>query len=84
MLRISWTSHITSIDVLEKIGVKETHIHENRKCFAGHIMRNTSGHYDTLLVTVEGSLEGKRGRGRPIRTWFDDPETGLARNDKTR
>ena len=38
----------------------------------GHIMRNASGHYDTLLRTIEGRLEGKRGRGRPRRTWVDD------------
>ena len=40
--------------------------------YAGHIMRNTSGHYDTLLTTIEGRLEGKRGRGRPRRTRVDD------------
>ena len=40
--------------------------------YAGYIMRNTSGHYDTLLRTIEGRLEGKRGRGRPRRTWVDD------------
>ena len=78
MLRISWTSHTTNIDVLQKIGVKETTMSlmnnlKNRKMsYAGHIMRNTSGHYDTLLTTLEGRLEGKRGRGRPRRTWVDD------------
>ena len=25
-----------------------------------NIMRNTSGHYDTLLTTIEGILQGKR------------------------
>ena len=46
---------------------------KNRKLsYAGHIMRNTSGHYDTLLTTIEGRLNGKRGRGRPRRTWVDD------------
>ena len=29
-------------------------------------------HYDTLLTTIEGRLEGKRGRGRPRRTCVDD------------
>ena len=29
-------------------------------------------HYDTLLTTIEGRLEGKRGRGRPRRTWVAD------------
>ena len=76
MLRISWTSHTTNIDVLQKIGVKETTMLNNLKhrklSYAGHIMRNTSGHYDTLLTTIEGRLEGKRGRGRPRRTRVDD------------
>ena len=30
---------------------------KNRKLsYAGHIMRNTSGNYDTLLRTIEGRL----------------------------
>ena len=28
--------------------------------------------FDTLLTTIEGRLEGNRGRGRPRRTWVDD------------
>ena len=76
MLRISWTSHTTNIDVLQKIGVKETTMLNNlanRKLYyAGHILRNTSGHYDTLMTTIEGRLEGRRGRGGPRRTWVDD------------
>ena len=49
-----------------------------------NITRNTSGHYDTLLTTIEGRLEGKRGRGRPRRTWVDDIRewTGSKRYDE--
>ena len=78
MLRISWTSHTTNITVgvVQKTGVSETTMLNNLKnrklSYAGHIMRNTSGHYDTQLTTIEGRLEGKRGRGRPRRTWVDD------------
>ena len=72
MLRISWTSHTTNIDVLQKIGVKETAmlntLKDRKLSYAGHIMRNTSGYYDTLLTTIEGRLSGERGRGRPIKT----------------
>ena len=88
MLRISWTSHTTNIDVLQKIGVKETTMLNNLKnrklSYAGHIMRNSSGHYDTLLTTIEGRLEGKRGRGRPRLTWVDDLRdwTGSKRYDQ--
>ena len=72
MLRISWTSRTTNRDVLQKIGVKETTMKNRKLSYAGHIMRTTSGHYDTLLTTIEGRLNGKRGRGRPRRTWVDD------------
>ena len=88
MLRISWTSHTTNIDVQQKIGVKETTMLNtltNRKLSYGvHIMRNTSGHYDSLLTTIEGRLNGKRGRGRPRRTWVDDLKdwTGSKRYEK--
>ena len=88
MLRISWTSHTTNIDVLQKMGVKETTMLNNLKdrklSYAGHIMRNTSGHYDTLLTTIEGRLAGKRGTGIPRRTWVDDIRewTGSKRYDQ--
>ena len=58
---------------------------ENRNLsYAGHIMRNTSRHYDTLLRTIEGRREDKRGRGRSTRTWVDDLRdwTGLKRYDQ--
>ena len=47
-------------------------------------MRNISGHYDTLLRTIEGRLEGKRGRVRPRGTWVDDIRdwTGSKRYDQ--
>ena len=80
MLRISLSYRTTNIDELQKIGVTETTILnnlENRNLsYAGHIMRNTSGHYDILLPTIEGRREGKRGRGRPRRTWVDDLRDG--------
>ena len=30
--------------------------------YAGHIMRNTSGHYDTLLTTIEGTPERQKSK----------------------
>ena len=71
-----WWSYKRDSTVLQKIGVNETTMLktlENRKLsYAGHIMRNTSGHYNTLLTTIEGRLNGTRGRVRPRRTWVDD------------
>ena len=100
MSSISWTSHTTNIDVLQKIERSnglDTALYKNylylfmlnnlkhrKLSYAGHIMRNTSGHYDALLTTIEGRLEGKRGRGRPRRRWVDDIRewTGLKRFDQ--
>ena len=54
------TSHTTNIGVLQNIGVKETTMINNLKTrqmsYAGHIMRNTAWHYDTVLRTIEGIL----------------------------
>ena len=81
-------SHTTNIDVLQKIGATETTMLNNLKnrtlSYADHIMRNTPGHYDTLLTTIEGRLYGKRRRGRPRRTWVDDLRdwTGSKRYDQ--
>ena len=73
ILIISWTPHATNIDVLQKIGVKETtmlnNLNNRKLPYAGHIMRNTSGHYNTLLTTIEGRMEGKRGRGDQDEQW---------------
>ena len=69
-------SHTTNSDVLQKIAIKKTTMLNNLKnrklYYAGRIMRNTSGHYDILLTTIERGMEDKRGRGRPRRIWVDD------------
>ncbi len=72
----TWTfsraiDHKINSSVLRTICVKETTMLNDLKT-AGHIMTNTSGHRDTLLATIEGIREGKRGRRRPRRTWVDD------------
>ena len=65
MLRITWTSYTANIDALQKIGAKETTTINNLKIrkmsYAGHIMGYTSGHYDTLLRTIEGKAKEEEG-----------------------
>ena len=88
MVRISGTFHTINIVELQKNCVKETTMKINLKTrnmsYAGHIMTDLSGHYDTLLRVIEGRLEGKLGRGRPTRTWVDDLKdwTGSKRYDQ--
>ena len=68
----------------EGITVVHNYLKNRKMSYAGRIMRNTSGHYDTLLTTIEGRLDGKRGRGRPRQTWVDDLRdwTGSKRFDQ--
>ena len=53
--------------------------------YAGHIMRNTSGHYDTLLRTIDGRRQGKRGKGEHGLNWHEmmqpDKETRALRRN---
>ena len=67
MLSTGWTSHTTHIDILQEIGLKETiminKLNNINRSYASHAMINTSGNYYTLLRTIEGRWEGKRGRG---------------------
>ncbi len=60
--------------LLRKIGVKDTMLNnlKNGKLSCGPHSEKHTGHYDTLLTTIEGRREGKRGRGRPKRTWIAD------------
>ena len=39
------------------------------RCF-GHIVRGERYEYQRLLL--EGTVDGKRGRGRPRKTWFSN------------
>ena len=83
MVKISCTSHTTNkqrtVGLLQKIGVKETtmlnNLNNRKLPDSGYVMRITSGHYDTLLTTIVGRLEGQRGRGRPTQRPVDDLRT---------
>ena len=83
MLRISWTSHTTNIDVLQQIGEKGTTDKQPEK--QKHVLSGPHNEkhirhyemYDTLKRTIEGRRQGKRGRGRPGQTVVDDLRDGL-------
>ena len=75
ILRISWTEKMTNIRVKEKIrelGDQELEVlreYKKRKiAYCGHIIR-VGGLQNLILL---GKLNGKRGRGRPRKTWMDE------------
>ena len=69
--RISWKDKVKNTDVLERLGVKREllqTLQTSKLTYFGHIAR-----HDCLPRTVlTGIHEGKRGRGRPRRTWTND------------
>ena len=72
LLRISWTERKTNASVLEQLGVKAPQllnlIKKQKLSYFGHIKRP-----HTLEQTfLEGTCEGRRGRGRPRRRWTQD------------
>ena len=70
ILRISWRK--TNASVLEKLGVKAPQllnlIKKQKLSYFGHIKR----HNTLEKLFLEGTCEGRRGRGRPRRRWTQD------------
>ena len=81
ILRISWTTHTTTNWCKGNNYAK--HPENIKLSYAGHIRRNTSGHHDNLLTTIEGRLNGKRRsqEGDQDEHGSTISETGLAPND---
>ena len=78
MLKISYQQHISNESILVGLNVKPQLMKmvKERKCrYFGHIVRGERYEYQRLLL--EGTVDGKRGRGRPRNTWFSKTsETG--------
>ena len=72
ILRISWTERKTNASVLEQLGVKAPQllnlIKKQKLSYFGHIKR----HNTLEKLFLEGTCEGRRGRGRPRRRWTQD------------
>lgn len=88
ILRISYTEHITNIEVLRRMG-KEKEISltvKKRKLeYLGHLMRHDK--YRLLQLIVQGKIDSKRGPGRRrhswlhnLRQWFGMTSIQLFRN----
>ena len=65
ILRISWTERKTNASVLEQLGLKAPQllnlIKKQKLSYFGHIKR----HNTLEKLFLEGTCEGRRGRGRP-------------------
>ena len=72
ILRISWTERKTNASVLEQLGVKAPQllnlVKKQKLSYFGHIKR----HNTLENLFLEGTCEGRRGRGRPRRRWMQD------------
>jgi len=80
ILGVNWQEHRTNDSILEQTGHKRgllLAVKKKKLRYAGHIARAT----DSLEKTImQGSVPGKRSRGRPRRTWMEDVTawTGLS------
>ena len=67
ILRIAWTERKTCASVLEQLGVKAPQllnlIKKQKLSYFGHTLEK---------LFLEGTCEGRRGRGRPRRIWTQD------------
>ena len=71
MLKISWKEMKTNMEVLSLVGPNKSIvsiIKERKIRYCGHLLRHDSLQKELL----EGKVEGKRGRGRPRKRWFDN------------
>ncbi|GFS00438.1 endonuclease-reverse transcriptase [Elysia marginata] len=64
VLRRSWKEHKTNEEVLQAADVTERLLDHLVLCYAGHVIRECSGHL------LQPAVEGRRGRGCPSkRSW---------------
>ena len=73
MLKISYQQHISNESFLVGLNVKPQLMKmiKERKCrYFVHIVRGERYEYQRLLP--EGTVDGKRGRGRPRNNWFSN------------
>ena len=74
MLKIKWTDRVTNEEVLRRAGVSEkqlfTIVCRRKLKFAGHVIRGSSG--EMCKNIIEGTIEGKRSRGRQRMKWMDN------------
>ena len=73
VLRIPWTARRTNESILQDTGYKRVllgNIKKRKLTYLGHIMRKQGDNLEKTII--QGAVPGKRGRGRPRKTWIDD------------
>lgn len=71
MLRISWTSRTTNMEVLGKMNTQPLLVQTikmRKTAYLGHLMRHTE--YEQLQLILEGKIDGRRGLGRKKKSWL--------------
>ena len=71
MLKISWTDKMSNKEVLRRANANRQlmkTIQQRSLQFFGHLVRRNNIHQ----VLIEGKINGKRGRGRPITSWVNN------------
>ena len=73
VLRIPWTAHRTNESVLQEAGYHRQFlgtIKQRKLKYLGHVMRKEGENLEKTVI--QGSVPGKRERGRPRKAWLDD------------
>jgi len=76
ILGVSWREHRTNKSILEELDVERELVAKVVKLkiqYFGHVARESAG--QLALTVLEGSMEGTRFQGKPIRRqWLNDIE----------
>ena len=70
---VGYEDRVTKEEVLSRLGVDRGLLYRlrtNKLSYFGHIAR----HYSLQKTVLTGRIDGRRGRGRPRRQWYDIKE----------
>lgn len=72
ILGVKWQEHRTNESIVQQTGYNKgliSAVKKKKLTYAGHIMR---AHDSLEKLVIQGTVPGKRGRGRPRKKWMDD------------
>jgi len=87
ILKISWTEHITNMEVMQRLGKEKQVVFTVKKRkleYYGHILRHEK--YRLLQLVAQGKVDSRRGPGRRrhwlhnLRQWFGLSSVDLFRS----